>query len=181
MQCYLTYHNTKAETIVLIKPTGENRSSDSRNAIKNKYKLKTAVKDTNSKAHVDTDKLLTRTRYKNYRKFWDDYESDDAYAEFDEVHKAQGGIHDTEDDEIVALADISTIVRKRKRSSISTKEKTEDIDEPTFKRWRGECGINEKTGEAYALSNVGTLASSHDQEISPDDSISQAGASRQFV
>ena len=79
--------------------------------------------------------ILDKTRYKNYRKFWDGCESDTASDDFAELHGVQAGEHDYSDDggeavEAVACKDnVGVRNSKRKKTRLGTRTETRDGDE----------------------------------------------------
>ena len=80
--------------------------------------LEESVKTTSEK-NISDWVMLNKTRYRNYRKFWDGCESDTASEDFAELHRVQAGEHDYSDDggeavEAVACKD-SVRVRNSKR------------------------------------------------------------------
>ena len=96
--------------------------------------LEESVKTTSEK-NISDCVMLNKTRYKNYRKFWDGCESDTASEDFAELHRVQAGEHDYSDDggeavEAVACKDnVRVRNSKRKKTRLGTRTETRDGDE----------------------------------------------------
>lgn len=167
--------------MLLLKRDGEVRNPEVRNEVKRKYRSIDQTKETNSKAVVETDKIMTRTRYKNYRVMWDDYEAQEAFDEFDQLHAEQSGTHDDEDgNERVAMEDMPSLVKKRKTSHSTiaiTERDSSSYDE--FNRQPRNLPDRDPQGAGSDLPSLIGAPSSFGNggaEICPDDSISIVGS-----
>jgi hypothetical protein len=87
----------RAETLPLSTIDGVGRDSSYRDSIKERYQRLQIEANVDQDLSLNDKLKLTRTRYKNYVKFWDDVPSDDGYANFDNLHKEQKGKFDFPD------------------------------------------------------------------------------------
>jgi hypothetical protein len=165
--------NHKEETLPLAPPEGESRT-EARSVYKQKlHYANKSEKSTTSTADVDKDKIMTKTRYKNWKVMWDDYTPEEAFLEFDEVHAIQKGFHDTAEEDRVALEDIPEVVRKRKLSQSTSVDATEGIDCPTAKRLKKQMRESHLTKS----SSFEGVEIECDDDIMPGDSASNVGSS----
>jgi hypothetical protein len=87
----------RAETLPLSTIDGVGRDSSYRDSIKEKYQRLQIEAKVDQDLSLNDKLKLTRTRYKNYVKCWDDAPSDDGYANFDNLHKERKGKFDLPD------------------------------------------------------------------------------------
>ncbi|CAK0904035.1 unnamed protein product [Prorocentrum cordatum] len=97
--------------------TDSSSRAQARAAVRDQVNV-TETMQVDSEMQLDDQHILTRTRYKNYRKKGDDVGSDTAYEDFDEEHEEQKGKYDTTDKHGNKVARVKTegdaMVRKGK-------------------------------------------------------------------